>query len=454
MSNNSSEEQCTCCNEISTELKDSITGEFFFDPVAAADGHIYEREPIVKWIAKSQKSPKTGEQMQSTQVYPVQLVKNIVEQFLHSNPDMRQEQYLPKETLLQLLLTQNDTVKSSLFIRRNPNFLTVPFEMRNHQLLIHVVASTGTEVHFDTVFTLTQELFPSKTKLQVLLQSSFSEGWTPLHCAVDSGNKATLKTILSHFTETDLDSVLSVWSPFMLKKPTKNLDLMMMDAAVKGDAFRLKLFLCMGANMEFVEPKYGFTALLWAISRKHIECVKILLQWGAKITATDLYQNGALHTAAFSGSVEIAELLLQAGCDMEARNQWRWTPLITSIARRHTNVARFFIQNGADVRVEDANGLTPTAWAIQLNLVELCDLIPCQEPSFSVPRPTGIHKRRRSSIVDVCVDISAIPVVSAENNNALPSGSPLPKRRNSHNFEVANEIINDFRFQRRNTSIF
>ena len=135
-----SNNECNCCSEISNELKDSITGEFFFDPVAAADGHIYEREPITKWISKSQKSPKTGEQMQSTQVYPVQLVKNLVEQHLDSHPEMRQEQYLPKETLLQVLLVQNDLVKASLYIKRNPCFLTVPFEMRNQQLLIHIVA--------------------------------------------------------------------------------------------------------------------------------------------------------------------------------------------------------------------------------------------------------------------------------------------------------------------------
>ena len=106
---------------------------------------------------------------------------------------------------------------------------------------------------------------PSKSKLEILLQPSLLEGWTPFHFAIDCGNKPAIKSLLAFFADCNLDSMLHFWTPSMMKKTPKNLDLMMMDAAVKGDALRLKLFLKLGADIEFVEPKYGFTALLWYV---------------------------------------------------------------------------------------------------------------------------------------------------------------------------------------------
>ncbi|GLD96308.1 hypothetical protein PINS_up004991 [Pythium insidiosum] len=58
-----------------------ITGCPMVDPVVAADGHTYEREAILHWFATSNKSPMTGMQMPTTQVFPNFTLRQLSEEF-------------------------------------------------------------------------------------------------------------------------------------------------------------------------------------------------------------------------------------------------------------------------------------------------------------------------------------------------------------------------------------
>lgn len=58
-----------------------ITGCPMLDPVVAADGHSYEREAILQWFATSNKSPMTGAQMPTTQVFPNYTLRKLSEEF-------------------------------------------------------------------------------------------------------------------------------------------------------------------------------------------------------------------------------------------------------------------------------------------------------------------------------------------------------------------------------------
>lgn len=59
------------------ELICPITGYCMVDPVVAADGHSYDREPIVKWLASNTMSPMTGLSMPTTQVFPNYALKKL-----------------------------------------------------------------------------------------------------------------------------------------------------------------------------------------------------------------------------------------------------------------------------------------------------------------------------------------------------------------------------------------
>lgn len=63
-------------------LKCPITLDLFEDPVVTCDGHSYSRWAICKWLMKSNKSPMTDLELQSTVCFPNTVLKNLVYDFL------------------------------------------------------------------------------------------------------------------------------------------------------------------------------------------------------------------------------------------------------------------------------------------------------------------------------------------------------------------------------------
>ena len=56
--------------EIPDALTCSITLEIMQDPVFATDGHTYERSAIESWLTNNRTSPKTGEPLATTVLFP------------------------------------------------------------------------------------------------------------------------------------------------------------------------------------------------------------------------------------------------------------------------------------------------------------------------------------------------------------------------------------------------
>ena len=57
------------------------------------------------------------------------------------------------------------------------------------------------------------------------------------------------------------------------------------------------------------------------------ETVKLLINYGADVTAQDETLRTPLHLAAFSGSTETVRLLIEHGADVSARDRSKKTPL-------------------------------------------------------------------------------------------------------------------------------
>ncbi|XP_076833959.1 ankyrin repeat and SOCS box protein 2b isoform X2 [Brachyhypopomus gauderio] len=124
------------------------------------------------------------------------------------------------------------------------------------------------------------------------------------------------------------------------------------------------------------------TPLLIATDRKHLDCVKCLLEAGAdpdisnKNKETPLYKvrvilafggsvnqrcsKGwtALHEAVRRGNPELCETLLQAGAAVDAVSTHGITPLLEAARQGRTTIVDYLISKGAGVNLQSCEGIT------------------------------------------------------------------------------------------------
>jgi ankyrin repeat protein len=150
-------------------------------------------------------------------------------------------------------------------------------------------------------------------------------------------------------------------------------------AAEAGDLKTLRMVLDHGGNPDstthIVESGAGASALMIASQMGHIDCVKLLLERGAKLNLRTEHGN-ALNFAAFSDRHEVARFLLDRGIEIDApgqrivsfrRGDKGFTPLIYACLseRNDPTLVKWLIDRGADVNAKSSSGETALSVALQ-----------------------------------------------------------------------------------------
>jgi ankyrin repeat protein len=136
----------------------------------------------------------------------------------------------------------------------------------------------------------------------------------------------------------------------------------LMTAARTGKPEAVRALLAAGADVNAMEPERKQNALMWAISQKHSEVARLLLEHDAEVDAKSKSGSTPLHFAAREGDFESAQILVKAGADVNAKDRMKVGPLLTATVRGHVDLAIFLLEQGADANA-DATGYTPLHWA-------------------------------------------------------------------------------------------
>ncbi|KAM4664182.1 protein phosphatase 1 regulatory subunit 27 isoform 1-T1 [Discoglossus pictus] len=81
-----------------------------------------------------------------------------------------------------------------------------------------------------------------------------------------------------------------------------------------------------------------------------------------KVTLDTIYLSGmaALHEAVLSGNLDCVQLLVKYGADIEQRDENGWTPLHMACSDGHTHIARYLLSLGARRDVLNSDGEKPS----------------------------------------------------------------------------------------------
>lgn len=169
----------------------------------------------------------------------------------------------------------------------------------------------------------------------------------------------------------------------------------LLQAVMAGD-LRMLLDCITSANVNYVDPQYRLSLVMWAVSLGRLPTTELLLSCGASIAQVDRYGFTILHRAVWSGDVSLLRMILFLspayllngkrdgvghGSSLGAM-RWRHgaqrlinaihsgtgrTPLMLAAVRGDVAVVRFLLQDcQADLYLVDKDGLSA------MDLAALC----------------------------------------------------------------------------------
>lgn len=153
----------------------------------------------------------------------------------------------------------------------------------------------------------------------------------------------------------------------------------LMNACLRGHLQCVRALIDAGANVDRLNS-YGLTALIEACMMGHAACARALIDAGAPTETVAFSGNGntALMHACMKGHVECARVLIEAGAPIDRVNFQCETPLMHACSSGHHECARALIEAQADLELTNHDGKSAL-------------MIACESPDSSNP---PVHRGR------------------------------------------------------------
>lgn len=127
-------------------------------------------------------------------------------------------------------------------------------------------------------------------------------------------------------------------------------------AVMHGHLRIVKLLLNRGADVEATD-RFGLTPLHYAAAAA-ADVTQVLIDAGANPDQTDIEGNAPIHYAATNGLVEVLKVLVKGGAGINALDRGGDAALHQAAENGHIEAVKVLLELGADASIEDEGGQT------------------------------------------------------------------------------------------------
>ncbi|RYG51006.1 hypothetical protein EON66_11245, partial [archaeon] len=173
------------------------------------------------------------------------------------------------------------------------------------------------------------------------------------------GNPCNVRTLFASQRAGDVCNPLvcqqrTLYNVVMAVPTRTDPDKALWDAVAAGDGPEVDRLVRKGANKEAI-GEGGATPLHAACVKGHVACVRVLLDLGAKINATNSIHSTPLHEAVSKGHAEIVRVLLDAGARTDIVNTAGHDAMHRAIAMNQAALAHTILQRKRVTRFTPAH---------------------------------------------------------------------------------------------------
>ncbi|ANB59930.1 ankyrin repeat domain-containing protein [Anoxybacteroides amylolyticum] len=172
----------------------------------------------------------------------------------------------------------------------------------------------------------------------------------------------TIASVLPQSEETNEELVKQMINKQTVKERDKDGNTPLHYAIDSGDIELVRLLVQHGADVNATNEA-GTTPLMKAAQFGQTEIVKFLYAHGADINRTDDQGETALSKAVEGNQVATVQFLLQAGANVNIKTTIGKTALMTAAEYGYDNLVSLLLRHGADVNVKDKTGNTALSLA-------------------------------------------------------------------------------------------
>ena len=128
---------------------------------------------------------------------------------------------------------------------------------------------------------------------------------------------------------------------------------LLLSAHANAPVALVERLLDMGADINH-RQRYGFTALLFAVSGGYPEIAELLIRRGADVNLNNnIFGTCPIHVAVNNGDTYITKLLLDSGSPLNPRSARSLTPLMIASARGQLDLVELLLERGAPVNEQE-----------------------------------------------------------------------------------------------------